>query len=70
MNREVHVRFCEGVGVKFPRATRPLIYTLPLQGHLPHSVLGSLEPIVWIKGCNLHFRVFPSYPTKEQAVGP
>ena len=27
MNREVHVRFCEGVGVKFPRATRPLIHT-------------------------------------------
>ena len=26
MNREVHVRFCEGVGVKFPRATRPLIH--------------------------------------------
>jgi hypothetical protein len=24
MNREVHVGFCEGVGVKFPRATRPL----------------------------------------------
>jgi len=22
MNREVHVRFSEGVGVKFPRATR------------------------------------------------
>jgi hypothetical protein len=22
MNREVHVRNCEGVGVKFPRATR------------------------------------------------
>ena len=21
MNREVHVRFCEGLGVKFPRAT-------------------------------------------------
>jgi len=28
MNREVHVRFCEGLGVKFPRATRPLIHTL------------------------------------------
>ena len=28
MNREVYVRFCEGVGVKFPRATRPLIHTL------------------------------------------
>jgi hypothetical protein len=27
MNREVHVRFCEGVGVKFPRATRPFIHT-------------------------------------------
>ena len=27
MNREVHVRFCEGMGVKFPRATRPLIHT-------------------------------------------
>ena len=24
MNREVHVRFCEGVGVKFPCATRPI----------------------------------------------
>src|SRR5258708_9816886 len=23
MNREVHVRFCEGLGVKFPGATRP-----------------------------------------------
>ena len=22
MNREVHVRICEGVGVRFPRATR------------------------------------------------
>jgi hypothetical protein len=22
MNREAHVRICEGVGVKFPRATR------------------------------------------------
>jgi len=27
MNRDVHVRFCEGVGVKFPRATLPLIHT-------------------------------------------
>ena len=28
MNREVHVRFCKSVGVKFPRAARPLIHTL------------------------------------------
>ncbi len=27
MNQEVYVRFYEGVGVKFPRATRPLIHT-------------------------------------------
>ena len=26
MSREVHVRFCEGLGVKFPRATRPVIH--------------------------------------------
>ncbi len=25
MNREVHVRFCESLGVKFPRATRHLV---------------------------------------------
>jgi hypothetical protein len=24
MNREVHVRICEGLGVKFPGATRPI----------------------------------------------
>ena len=34
MNREVHVRFCEGVGVKFPRATRPFIHTFPLENSL------------------------------------
>jgi hypothetical protein len=33
MNREVHVRFCEGVGVKFPCATRPLIHTIPEFGN-------------------------------------
>ena len=25
MSREVHVRFCEGLGVRFPRATRHII---------------------------------------------
>ena len=25
MNREVHVRFCEGLGVQFPRSTHPYI---------------------------------------------
>ena len=26
MSREVHVRFCEGLGVRFPRATRLVIF--------------------------------------------
>ncbi len=26
MSREVHVRFCEGAGVKFPRATHRNVY--------------------------------------------
>src|SRR5260370_25923189 len=31
MNREVHVRFCEGLGVKFPRPTRPTLPTWAVQ---------------------------------------
>ncbi len=31
MNREVHVRFCEGLGVKFPGPTRPTLPTCALQ---------------------------------------
>ena len=30
MNREVHVRICEGLGVKFPGATRPVAPQYPL----------------------------------------
>jgi len=36
MNREVHVRFCEGMGVKFPRATRPLIHSFGSGGIILH----------------------------------
>ena len=36
MNREIHVRICEGVGVRFPRATR----LLPLLGMF---ILGPTE---------------------------
>jgi transposase InsO family protein len=28
MSCEVHVRFCEGLGVRFPRATHPYVPTL------------------------------------------
>jgi len=31
MNREVHVRFCEGLGVEFPGPTRPVLPTWALQ---------------------------------------
>lgn len=27
MSREVHVRFCEGLRVKFPRSTHPYLWT-------------------------------------------
>jgi len=30
VNREVHARFCEGLGVKFPGATRPDLYPAPI----------------------------------------
>ena len=30
MRRESHVRFREGVGVQFPRATRPFIPCIPV----------------------------------------
>ena len=38
MSRETHVRFCEGVGVKFPRATR--------QSRLIHNQQPPVEPVV------------------------
>ena len=39
MNGDVHVRFCEGLGVKFPRATLPA-----KSGHSPqHSPAGAVE---------------------------
>jgi hypothetical protein len=38
MNREVHVEFCEGVGVKSPRATRPLIHS-PLEFNLAQNIV-------------------------------
>jgi len=28
MSREAHVRFCESVGVRFPRGTRPMAETV------------------------------------------
>src|SRR5262249_31207010 len=33
MNREVHVRFCEGLGVEFPGPTRPALPSAAPAGH-------------------------------------
>jgi hypothetical protein len=52
MNREVHVRFCEGVGVKFPRATRPLIYTSATSESSTKYCSSVSKEKVWIKVCN------------------
>src|SRR6202043_157727 len=38
MRREPHVRFREGAGVKFPRATRPVIFSRAPSGSKPASV--------------------------------
>jgi len=53
MNREVHVRFCEGVGVKFPRATRPLIHTF-IKSNLAQDIVGISE----MQKCGLKYVIF------------
>jgi hypothetical protein len=41
MNREVHVRICEGVGVKLPRATRPMMQRRSLSALSVGAILDS-----------------------------
>jgi len=44
MRRESHVRFCEGAGVKFPRATRLLGFSYGFRpGRSPHQALDALS---------------------------
>ncbi len=52
MNREVHVGFCEGVGVKFPRATRPLIHTFGRESLAQNAVGGSKGGRVYLDLAN------------------
>ncbi len=47
MNREVHVRICEGLGVKFPGATRPVAPQYPCSAYSSFSFVSSL---VWSSG--------------------
>lgn len=39
MRREFHVRFCEGPGVRFPRATRLVV----MARFIDHRILGFIE---------------------------
>jgi hypothetical protein len=44
MNREVHVRICEGLGVKFPGSTRQtfgVLMTLTIKAGMPRNRTGS-----------------------------
>jgi RNA-directed DNA polymerase len=52
MGREFHVRFCEGLGVKFPRATR-LIITGKSQFVLEHRVKPLVEQFLQQRGLEL-----------------
>ncbi len=47
MSREVHVRFCEGVGVKLPRATRLLVLA-PTRWKLRKAVKAVNEVLGWL----------------------
>jgi hypothetical protein len=44
MNREVHVRICESLGVGFPWATRP--YVLVGKTHIPDLLFPNLLSII------------------------
>jgi len=49
MSREVHVRICEGAGVRFPRATR-LVVTAPTREVLETHVRPRLEHFLQERG--------------------
>jgi hypothetical protein len=52
MSCEVHVRFCEGVGVKFPRATHLVV--LAQSEEEAQQALGRIEDFVRANGLTLH----------------
>ena len=52
MGREFHVRFCEGLGVKFPRATR-LIITGTSEALLQYGIKPLVEQFLSERGLGL-----------------
>src|SRR5215467_2463644 len=49
MNREVHVRFCEGLGVEFPGPTRPIRTTWALQQIVAYLVYSGRDADVVVR---------------------
>jgi RNA-directed DNA polymerase len=43
MNREIHVRFCEGLGVQFPRATRLVVLARYISPQLQDFIENKIE---------------------------
>src|SRR6516164_955804 len=63
MNREVHVRFCEGLGVKFPGPTRPSLPTWATQqvgSYLGNT--GHAASVVAMAALDPHRKVQPRPP--------
>ena len=63
MNREVHVWFCEGVGVKFPRANRPLIHS-PLEFNLAQNIV-VIQRLRFLKRTPRNRTYFLSWPNHQ-----
>ena len=59
MNREAHVRFSEGLGVRFPRATRPT----RLKCTITLSLSLNYEPLCLSSGTayDIHALVYPNF---------
>ena len=51
MNREIHVRICESLGVKLPRATRPFSLSLQTKGPTPGQEVGPSASTTYRKWC-------------------
>jgi hypothetical protein len=49
MNREVHVRICEGLGVKFPRATRLKGRIIIIRAIASFTVIGIQKDLTAVK---------------------
>ena len=70
MSREAPVRFCEGLGVKLPRATRPLPFLLGLSGEPCISGPDGPEPQLAGLDSGEEVRRGPQWLARESALWP